>query len=538
MFKAPQKILKTRKHWLIRRWYLYLPLISIILLIWGNKAVGQDLVTTNTIEFYLNTIWLLIAASLVFFMNAGFAMLETGLCRTSNATNVLAKNLIVFCVSALAFWLFGFGLMFGDGLGNTCPTSDLSPSFIGQQGFIFQIFFPQSLSDTAFPSEGFTCLGESWQNRSFSALFFFQLTFAGTAATIVSGAVAERIRFYAFILFSFFLVGFSYPLIGHWVWGHNGLLAEALKFQDFAGSTVVHSVGGTAGLVGALLLKPRNGRFGYDVETQEFEKDKQEVFRCNSLSLATLGCIILWLGWFGFNGGSTTNLAYVPHIITTTMIAAAMGGVSATISSSVIIRKPSLASIINGILGGLVSITASSAYVDIGASFLIGTIGGVVVLFGEYILEKCQIDDPVGAIPVHLFCGGWGTIAYGIFSSDIALKYLEIDFHENRGLRIVAQVLGWLIVVAVTFVLSWILWTIGGLLINLFSPQINDHNNSKTYENLGDFITNQYQLAIKSIRVTIPEEKQGCDGIFSNIESELDKRIEELENRNRIRRRR
>ena len=205
---------------------------------------------------------MLIAGSLVFFMNAGFAMLETGFCRTNNATNVLAKNLIVFCVSALAYWMFGFGLMFGD-------TSALENSFSGGTGFFLEILTPNNQ---------YSQFQELWPGRSIATLFFFQLTFAGTAATIVSGAVAERVKFWAFLLFSFFLVAFSYSITGHWIWSSQGWLYNLFKFRDFAGSTVVHSVGGMAGLVGAWLLKPRDGRFGYNRKTDRYEEKERGNF--------------------------------------------------------------------------------------------------------------------------------------------------------------------------------------------------------------------------------------------------------------------
>ena len=531
--KLPQK---SRK-WLSRSLYFCLSLALVLLLVGVEKAVAQSLSTSAQLEFYINNTWLLVAASLVFFMNAGFAMLEAGLCRTSNATNVLAKKLIVFCVSVLAFWLIGFGLMFGDGFNFNC-LQDNNPdfSFLGRQGFLFNLLFPQSDNITAFPDDGFSCLKqELWPNRSFAAVFFYQLAFAGTAATIVSGAVAERVRFYAFVLFSFFLVGIAYPLTGHWVWGYNGLL-QSLGFYDFAGSTAVHSVGGMAGLVGALLLRPRHGKFGYNAENQKFEQNQTETneieeFSANNLSLVTLGCIILWLGWFGFNGGSTTNLAYVAHIIATTMMAAATGGLAATFFCPIIIGKPSLSSIINGILGGLVSITASSAYVDIQSAFIIGAIGGIVVLFGEVILERIKIDDPVGAVPVHLFCGGWGTIAVGLFSTSSSELY-QSRFGNNILAQVICQCLGWLLVCAVTGFLSYVAWLIIGFILHYFDPKNTSKGINKTV-NWSNFIINQYQYSQLGIRVSLEDEKRGSDGVFFNppSRSKLEKRVENLENK-------
>ncbi len=362
--------------------------LIVMLLIGVGKVTAQDL-NNSTVDLVAN-LWMLIAGSLVFFMNAGFALLETGFCRTNNATNVLAKNLIVFCVAALAYWMFGFGLMFGN-------TSALKNSFSGGTGFFLEILTSNNQ---------YSQFQEVWTGRSIATLFFFQLTFAGTAATIVSGAVAERVKFWAFLLFSFFLVAFSYSLTGHWIWSSEGWLYNLFKFRDFAGSTVVHSVGGMAGLVGAWLLKPRDGRFGYNRKTDRYEAKERGNFAPHQLGFATLGCFILWLGWFGFNGGSAVNLNDVPITITTTMIAAATGGFLALIFNPLIGRKASLSTIINGILGGLVGITASSGYVNIRSAIIIGGISGIIVLLGEEFLIKTKvIDDPDVEVSIRVFVG-------------------------------------------------------------------------------------------------------------------------------------
>ncbi|NET57571.1 MAG: ammonium transporter [Symploca sp. SIO2E6] len=478
-----------------------------LLLVLGDKAIaqGDPQGDFNTVD----TLWLLITASLVFFMNAGFAMLETGLCRTGNAVNVLAKNLIVFCIAAIAFWLFGFGLMFGD--------SD--NGVIGGFTFFLNLPFPSKVDPYAFP-EGFTTLGDSWEGRSFASLFFFQLVFAGTAATIVSGAVAERIKFWAFILFSFVLVGFIYPLVGYWVWGGGWLSAEPIQFRDFAGSTVVHSVGGMAALLGAWLLKPRQDKFGYDPVDDSFSGEEDaEQFKAHNLSLATLGCLILWLGWFGFNGGSTVDLAYVPHIITTTFLAAAAGGAAAVLfSPAVTARKVSLSSIINGILGGLVGITASSAYVNILAAVLIGLISGFLVLMGKNLLEFLKIDDLVGAVPVHLFCGFWGTLAVGIFASTSSSEY-QLDNYYRMS-QIFYQFLGWSIVVFVVGILSLIAWISIGILLYYLEQGAEKTNRERMkgigrsyaqdYGLLGDII-DWFQIGRQGIRVSVEMEEQGGD---------------------------
>ncbi len=508
---------------LLRFFYLNLPLVTIILLVGMKAAMAQ----TPSIKQELSSLWLLIAGALVFFMNAGFALLETGFCRHNNATNVLAKNLVVFCAATLAYWLFGFGLMYGDGF-YECPGAENTNlfSFFGRIGFPFELKFPQTSNDLAFP-DGFTCLQTDWPNHSFASLFFFQLVFAGTAATIVSGAVAERVKFWAFFLFSFFLVGLLYPLTGHWIWGHYGWLKEVLRFRDFAGSTVVHSVGGTAALVGAWLLKPRWGRFNYDPRLEDIELNQippeqasanisQEAFtRPSNLGYATLACLILWMGWLGFNGGSTTNLEYVPHIVATTTIAGATGGTMAIICSPAIVGKPSLSSIINGILGGLVGVTASSAYVDMTRGAFIGFISGFVVVVGGKVLERLKIDDPAGAIPVHLFCGAWGTIAVGLFSQPESLVYNSHPFfYTNPFIQTGYQVLGWLIVCGVTLLSSLVVWISIGLFLYGWE---NIAKRNQPIKIKGKWWEKLTKLARKGIRVSATEEKAGSDGFFYKL---------------------
>lgn len=501
----------------IRRWFYVGLSIIVTLLIWGGKVAAQSLsLSGNENTNLLATIWMLIAASLVFFMNAGFAMVEAGFCRENNATNILAKNLIVFCVSALAYWMFGFGLMFGD-------TPSTANSFFGEAGFFFEIPFP-SLNNSQPMVEGFSQLQKAWQGRSFSALFFFQLTFAGTAATIVSGAVAERVKFWAFLLFSFCLVGFSYSITGHWIWSSEGWLYNLFKFRDFAGSTVVHSVGGMAGLVGAILLKPREGRFGYNSRTDSYETRETEDFRPHQLRFATLGCLILWLGWFGFNGGSVIYLESISNVITTTMLAAASGGFCALIFSPAISGKPNLGSIINGILGGLVGITASSAYVGAIPAILIGGISVIFVILGEQVLIWGKIDDPVGAIPVHLFCGFWGTIAVGLFSVKNSPEYVDLYSQNNWISQLFFQFFGWAVVMILTLIFSIVLWLLIGNLLYYYQKltliqkkkRINQYPvKSNRRFNLGQKILQIIEIGRKGIRVSLLDEQNGSDGIFS-----------------------
>lgn len=282
---------KRRRNWLLQQKNLYLYLAIIFWLVCSCAGIAQDLSSHLQVDAInpLHNIWMLVAGALVFFMNAEFALLEAGFCRQKSLINVLAKNLIVFCVSMLAFWSLGFGLMFGDG-----------NLWVGTKGFFFQPL--EILKDNLYPLS-FTNLQKDYTTQSFAAVFFFQLVFAGTSATIVSGAVDERVKFWAFFCFSFILVGILYPITGHWVWGNEGWL-RTMGFIDFAGSTVVHSVGGMAALMGAILLGPRLGRFNKRPQNKRQYMKRKKAFVSANLGFATLGCFILWLGWIGFNGGS------------------------------------------------------------------------------------------------------------------------------------------------------------------------------------------------------------------------------------------
>ncbi len=374
--------------------------VMIALIPWAGQAVAQAQTPSTVndgipdqIQIALNTLWVIFTGVLVFFMNAGFAMLETGFCRHKSAVNILAKNLIVFALSSLAFWATGFALMFGDG-----------NSFIGLHGF-----FLSGPDNSPAVAEAYQGIYRSldWAAIPLKAKFFFQLAFAGTAATIVSGAVAERIKFAAFVLFSLGLVGLAYSIIGHWIWG-DGWLSQ-LGFWDFAGSTVVHSVGGWGAFLGAVLLGPR---------MDKYPDGQIAAIPGHNLAISTLGCLILWLGWFGFNPGSTLTAdpEAITHILLTTNMSAAASGVMATLVSWHYFGKPDLTMIINGILAGLVAVTASCAYINIVSAIAIGVISGTIVVFSVMYLEQWHIDDPVGAVSVHLVCGIWGTLALGLFS--------------------------------------------------------------------------------------------------------------------------
>ncbi|MCS6958888.1 MAG: ammonium transporter [Pseudanabaenaceae cyanobacterium SKYGB_i_bin29] len=432
-------------------WRVCLPFAALIGVFWVYAASAQNSPTPEQmaadLKVGLDTLWVAVASFLVFFMNAGFGLVESGFCRRKNAVNILAKNLIVFAIATVAFWVVGFGLMFGDG-----------NDFVGLNGFFLTGKDNSPATGDAY--EGvFSSL--SWTGIPLQAKFLFQLVFAGTAATIVSGAVAERIKFVAFLIFSFLLVAISYAITGHWVWG-GGWLSK-IGFWDFAGSTVVHSVGGWAALVGAGLLGPRIGRYGEDGTVRALPG--------HNMTSATLGCLILWLGWFGFNPGSTMALdgRLITHIALTTNLAAATGGLAATVTAWLVLGKPDLSMIINGILAGLVAITAPCAFVTLPAAALIGIIGGILVVFAVGFFDKLQFDDPVGATSVHLVCGIWGTLAVGLFSvgpnTDIGNNFILYTAGPAKGLLLgggldglIPQIIGVLTVGAFTTIFSFAAW--------------------------------------------------------------------------------
>lgn len=389
----------------------------------------------------LDTMWTLFAAMLVFWMNAGFACVEAGFARQKNCVNILSKNFIVFAVSSLAFWFIGWGLMFGDGNG-----------WLGLKG-LFMLHGADNSPATGDAYQG-VYSSISWATVPFFAKFFFQLVFAGTAATIVSGAVAERIKYHSFILFSFVLVAFLYPITGHWIWG-GGWLAK-LGFWDFAGSSVVHSVGGWAALAGVLVLGPRFGKYNED--------GKVNPIPGHNLSLGTIGCFILWLGWFGFNPGSTMAAAVndMARICVTTNSAAIAAILTSTITSWLLMGKPDLGMTLNGCLAGLVAITAPCAYVSVESSLIIGAIAGVLVVLAVGLFDKIKVDDPVGALSVHLVNGIFGTICVGLFAQDQFLPNTTgngLLFGGGTKL-LIAQLTGVGAVAVFTFIVSYVVWMV------------------------------------------------------------------------------
>ena len=386
-----------------------------------------------------DTLWVLIAGFLVFFMNAGFGCVEAGFCRAKNAVNILGKNFVVFGLSSIAFWAVGFSIMFADG----------NP-FLGLTGWFLGGADNSPLANDAYQGVYGSI---AWTGVPLLAKFFFQLVFAGTAATIVSGCVAERIHYKAYMLFTLVLVAILYPISGHWIWG-GGWLAE-FGFWDFAGSTVVHSVGGWAGLAGIIILGPRAGKYKSNGRVQPIPG--------HSMALAFLGGLILWLGWFGFNPGSTmaADPGAISHIVVTTNMACAAGLLSATVLAWVWLGKPDFSMTVNGALAGLVAITAPCAFVDIWASLVIGLIGGLLVVPAVVFFDRIKIDDPVGALSVHLVNGIWGTLSIGLFATSSAPgEGPDGLFYGGGFTSLWAQFVGVAAVGAFTIVLSLIVWTI------------------------------------------------------------------------------
>ena len=389
----------------------------------------------------MDTMWTLIAGVLVFFMNLGFASVESGLCRAKNTVTIMAKNFIVFAASSVAFLVLGWGLMFGDG-----------NSFFGTQG----LWFVGGADNSPAMADAYKGVYSSinWTGVPLWTKFFFQLVFAGTAATIVSGAVAERIKFGAFYIFSFLMVGLIYPITGHWIWG-GGWLAKLGMF-DFAGSTVVHSVGGWAALAGAIALGPRIGKYSKDGKVLPLPG--------HSIALATLGVFVLWFGWFGFNPGSTmaADAGAIGRIAVATNTAAAAAAIAASITAWLLLGKPDLTMILNGALAGLVAITAPCAFVSVPSSLVIGLIAGVLVVLSVLFFDKIKVDDPVGAISVHLVCGVFGTLSVGLFAQDVFTPNTTgngLFFGGGAGL-LMAQFAGVAGVGLFVFVVSLIFWKI------------------------------------------------------------------------------
>ena len=372
---------------------------ALLLVAFGaSPALAQDAAAIDVLQQNIDIVWTLVAAILVMFMQPGFAMLEAGLTQAKNAVNILMKNMMDFSIGALAFFVVGFGIMFGS----------TSNGWFGS---------------TLFALEGIN--GSDWG----FTFWMFQVVFAATAATIVSGAVAERTKFIGYLCYSVVICLFIYPMFGKWAWGSlllddGGGWLEGLGFIDFAGSTVVHSIGGWLALAGAVVLGPRIGKYRSDGSARAVPG--------HNIPLAALGVFILWFGWFGFNAGSTTaGNGEIGRIAVTTNLSAAAGAIVAMALSWLLYKKPDASMAINGIIAGLVSITASCYTVSPSGSIAIGAIGGVLVVLSiRFIDSVLKVDDPVGAISAHGVCGAWGTLSCGVFGAEAVLGIGE----ANTGL--------------------------------------------------------------------------------------------------------
>lgn len=369
----------------------------------------------------LDTMWVLIAAFLVFFMQAGFGMVEAGLIRAKNAANILMKNMMDFSIASIGFFICGYALMFGG-------------------------------SGALFGTKGWFLMGaESAEGLPLYAFWMFQAAFCGTAATIVAGGMAERMKFSAYLLYSFVISACIYPIVGHWIWGGGWLYN--LNFHDFAGSTVVHTTGGFAALIGTILLKPRIGKFNVD--------GSPNFIAGHNMPLVSLGVFILWLGWFGFNPGSTLGFGdpeQVSRVVINTNLAAAAGAIVAMAVAWARYGKPDLALTLNGALAGLVAITAPCAIVTPISAVAIGIIGGILCVFGVSWLDQLKIDDPVGAVAVHGLNGIWGTLAVGLFGQAALGSPNDGLFFGGGFYQLGVQALGSISVIAFVVSSMWLVF--------------------------------------------------------------------------------
>jgi Amt family ammonium transporter len=383
------------------------------------KTKGEKMENFTDIKFILDGFLFVISGILVMWMAAGFAMLEAGLTRSKNNATVLTKNIALFSISCIMYYFIGYNLMYGEG-----------GSFMGSIGLVDMA----NAADATYPV---------------AADFFFQVMFVATAASVISGTIAERMKLWPFLLFVVVLSGIIYPIQGHWTWGGSELGGLLAGFSDFAGSTIVHSVGGWAALAGVLILGARKGKYTAD--------GKVKPIPGSNMALATLGTFILWMGWFGFNGGSQLALGSkdditgIAMVVANTNMAAATGAVAAAIFTQILYKKVDLTMVLNGALAGLVSVTAAP---DAGMlyAFGVGLVGGILVVLAVPMFDKFKIDDPVGALSVHLVAGIWGTLAVGLFTG---------------AATFMAQLKGVIIIGAFVFIVSFIVWKILDMIMGL-----------------------------------------------------------------------
>ena len=453
-----------------RRTLLLLAAAATLGIFLARPSVAQADGVEAEVVYVFNTFAFLVWGALVMWMSAGFAMLEAGSVRTKNASMICLKNIGLYSIAGLAYFILGYNLMYGDLIGN----------FIGS----FQLFYGASAEEIALVNGEGDVAAVLAGDNAYSSMsdWFFQMVFVAAAASIVSGALAERVKLWSFFLFVLILTAIIYPIVGAWTWGGGWL--DGLGFQDFAGSTIVHSTGGWAALAGILIVGPRLGKFRKDGTARATPP--------SNILMVTLGVFILWLGWFGFNGGSQLALGSaadaiaMSHVLVNTNLAAAAGAIAALIVSRPIMGRTDLLGSLNGALAGLVSITAGPDIVDHYWAIIIGAIGGVICVAGMKLLEKLRQDDVVGAVPVHLFAGIWGTLAVCIAAGG--------TFH--------VQLIGILAIGAFVFGVSLALWKLMELTIGArVSPQV---------EQLGQ---DAGELRIEAYPefVLMPEEYDGDD---------------------------
>ncbi len=428
----------------------------------GFAQANAPEITAEGVQYNLNVVWTLAAAILVFIMQAGFMLLELGFSRAKNTINVIMKNFLDCSVGTLAFFFVGFGLMFGSSL-------QLGGfGLFGMDHFGLFGFTEGDLNNEPVDSD-------IWR------IWMFQVVFATTAVTIVSGAMAERTRFHAYLIGSFVVCAFIYPVVGHWCWSDGGWLGNLYAFHDFAGSTVVHATGGACALAGIIVVGARSGRYGKD--------GKPRLIVGHNIPMAALGTFILWFAWFGFNAGSTTEGTVLIGIIAVnTHIAAAAGAMAATLTCWMMMGRPDITASLNGALAGLVAITAGCDVASPAYALLVGGVGGVVCFLGTVLLEKLRLDDVVGAVPVHLFAGVWGTIAVAF------APHLD----RESGTTVTWQILGTLSCVAFVFVLSLLMFFLLRLTMGLRMGDdeqkegLDFHEHSATA--YPDFVTSEQSL--------------------------------------------
>ncbi len=433
LIEGPMLLLQNIRGFRSHRSLMWLACVPIALLglgLFDFAAHANELPAELNAAFLANNLWLLVATILVIFMNAGFAMVEAGMCRQKNAVNILSKNLFVFALAVTSYWFVGYSLMYGDAVA---------------QGWLYfnGLFFDPTVTPELIGEGGLVPTVD----------FLFQAAFAGTAATIVSGLVAERVKFGEFVVFSLVLTAFIYPIAGSWQW-NGGWLSEA-GFIDFAGSSIVHSVGAWAGLVGAYLLGPRIGKF---------VNGRAQAMPGHNMAIATLGALILWIGWYGFNPGSQLAMdQWVPYVAVTTTLAAAGGAIGATVLTTIKSGKPDLTMIINGILAGLVSVTAGCGNLTMSGAWLAGLVGGGIVVYSVAALDSLRIDDPVGAFSVHGVCGIWGTVVVGLWGYDVQGTGAGIGLFTGGGIgQLWIQIVGCIAYAVWTVVTCYVTWKVIG----------------------------------------------------------------------------